>query len=119
MKHILIVDDDQSVLQVLMRMLADYRLSVARDPDEALTVAANVGFLDLLITDYLMPSMTGDELIGRLRAQRPALTVLILTGHDAILDAENPPWWANEPHLAKPVEVERLRTAVAELIGPP
>lgn len=118
MKHILVVDDDSSVLAFLLRALAGYRLSMARNPDEALNVAASLGTLDLVITDYLMPSMTGDELIGRLREQRPGLKALILTGHGDVLDAENPPWWANEPHLAKPVELNRLRVAVAELIGP-
>ena len=119
MKHILIVDDDRSVLDIVSRALRAYRLSLARDPDEALHVAGHVGSLDLLITDYMMPSMTGDELIGRLREQWPGLNVLILTGHAALLDAENAPWWTNEAHLEKPFEIDRLRAAVTELIGPP
>ena len=119
MKHILIVDDDSSVLDLVSRALRAYRLSLARDPDEALHVAGNVGSLDLLITDYMMPSMTGEELIGRLREQWPGLSVLILTGHAAILEAENAPWWTNETHLAKPFEINRLRAAVTDLIGPP
>jgi len=118
-KHILVVDDDSSVLQFLGRALRGYRVSLARDPDEALTVAANVGLLDLLITDYMMPSMTGAELIARMREQRPELEILILTAHDAILDAERPQWWVNEAHLGKPVAIETLRAAVAKLIGPP
>ena len=119
MKHILIVDDDSSVLEFLWRALGDYRVSMARDPDEALTVAANTSSLDLVITDYLMPSMTGAELIGRLREHRPVLNILILTAHEAILNAERPTWWVQEAHLGKPVKVEELRTAVAKLIGPP
>ena len=119
MKHILIVDDDSSVLDLVSRALRSYRLSLARDPDEALHVAGHVGSLDLLITDYMMPSMTGEELIGRLREQWPGLSVLILTGHAAFLDAENAPWWTNEAHLEKPFEIGRLRAAVTELIGPP
>jgi DNA-binding NarL/FixJ family response regulator len=41
--------------------------------------------VDLLITDYLMPDGTGEELITRLRETHPALKVLILTGHGARL----------------------------------
>lgn len=119
MKHILVVDDDSSVLKFLGRALDGYRVSLARDPDEALTVASNVGSLDLVITDYMMPSMTGAELIGRLREKRPVLNILILTAHQAILDVEQPQWWANEVHLGKPVEIATLRAAVAKLIGPP
>jgi CheY-like chemotaxis protein len=119
MKHILVVDDDSSVLKFLAHALGDYRVSVARDPDEALNVARSISSLDLIVTDYLMPSMTGDELIARLREQRPSLKVLILTGHSVILDVESPPWWVTEAHLAKPMEIEALRGAVAQLIGPP
>ena len=118
-KHILIVDDDGSVLQFLGRALGGYRVSLARNPDEALTVAANVGALDLLITDYMMPSMTGAELIGRLREQQPTLKILMVTAHDAVLDAEHPAWWVQESHLGKPVKIEELREAVAKLIGLP
>jgi DNA-binding NtrC family response regulator len=118
-KHILIVDDDSTVLDLVSRALRAYRLSLARDPDEALHVARHIGSLDLLITDYLMPSMTGEELIGRIREQRPALTVLILSGHAALLEAENPPWWAKEAHLEKPFEIDRLRASVTGLSGPP
>ena len=119
MKHILVVDDDSSVLDVLTRALVGYRMSIARDPDEALHVASNFGSLDLLITDYLMPSMTGAELIARMREKRQLLKVLILTGHADILDQENPLWWAQEVHLSKPPSLEALRAAVADLIGPP
>ena len=73
MKRILIVDDDSSVLNFLQRALAGYNLVTARDPDEALHAAATITSLDLLITDYLMPSMTGDELVARIREKRPGL----------------------------------------------
>lgn len=119
MKHILVVDDDRTVLDLVGRALSDYRVTFGRDPDEALSAAARLSSLDLLITDYLMPSMTGEELIGRLRANWPGLQVLILTGHAALLDQENPSWWANEAHLAKPASLSDLRATVAMLIGPP
>ena len=119
MKNILVVDDDSSVLEILRRALEGYRVWTARDPDEGLVIAGTLLSLDLLITDFMMPSMMGDELVGRLRAVRPELKVLILTGHSDLLDQENPPWWANEPHLAKPVQLQQVRTKVRELIGPP
>jgi DNA-binding NtrC family response regulator len=116
--HILIVDDDRSVLDILTRALDGYRLSIAGNATAALHLASTAGTLDLLITDYLMPSMTGAELIGRLRAQQPTLKVLILTGHGNILDHERPAWWAADTHLAKPPHLETLRATVAGLIGP-
>src|SRR5438094_909996 len=74
--------------------------------------------LDLVITDYLMPSMTGEELIGRLRERHPHVKALIVTGHGDILDQEAPEFWMREAHLTKPFDVTTLKHAIANLIGP-
>ncbi len=116
-KQILIVDDDSSVLNLLMRVLGDYRLIVGREPHEAIYVASRATSLDLVITDYLMPSMTGDEVIGHVRQFWPHVQTLILTGHGAILESE--PWWRHQAHLAKPMDLDKLRATVSTLIGPP
>ena len=118
MKHILLVDDDTLVLSLMSRALPDFKLTVARDGDEALAIASQLR-IDLLITDYLMPSMTGDELSGRLRERRPELKVLVVTGHGQVLAQEDPEWWHSEAHLAKPFRVDALREAVIRLIGLP
>ena len=116
-KRILVVDDDSSVLQMLTRALDAYELTLARDGMEALALAKMQPTLDLLITDYLMPEMTGDELIARIREQRPQLKALVITGHGDLLDRESPDWWRAEPHLSKPFRIQALRDAVETLIG--
>jgi CheY-like chemotaxis protein len=116
-KHILIADDDGGVLNVLTKGLAGYRILAARDVAEAWTLGRNVP-LDLLITDYLMPDGTGEELITKLRQSQPTLKVLILTGHERLLEEEGFGWWNTERHLTKPCSLAAIRTAVAELIGP-
>jgi CheY-like chemotaxis protein len=115
-KRILLVDDDSSVLQMLSRALDGYDLTVARDGHEALAVADRQG-LDLLITDYLMPEMTGDELIARMRQLRPNLKALVITGHGDVLDRESPEWWRVERHLSKPFRIQALRDAVEGLLA--
>jgi len=117
MKRILLVDDDSSVLEILSRALSGYELAAAYDGGEAWAAAERLGKPDLLITDYLMPNMFGDELIGRLRGRWPDLKVLVLTGHGEVLDREAPAWWRSEAHLAKPFEIEALRNTVAALTG--
>ena len=117
MKRILVVDDDSSVLQVVARALDAYDLRVARGGIEALALAKMQTTLDLLITDFLMPEMTGDELIARMREQRPHLKALVITGHGDLLDRESPDWWRTEPHLSKPFRIQALRDAVQTLIG--
>ena len=119
LKNILVVDDDGAVLDVLARALKGYHVRVARDPYEGLQVAKGLTPLDLLITDFMMPSMMGDELVGRLRAERPDVKVLIVTAHGDLLDTERPGWWTDEPHLSKPLQLERVRAMVTDLIGPP
>jgi len=115
-KHILVVDDDQSVLKMLTRALGAYELTIARCGSEALLLAGQCQ-PDLLITDYLMPEMTGDELIARMREMRPSLKALVITGHGDVLDRELPDWWQAEAHLAKPFRIQALRDVVSTLIG--
>ena len=118
MRHILLVDDDRSVLQFLGHALSpEYHLTVARDGFEALAAAERAVHIDLLITDYLMPSMLGDELIARVRERQPGLQVLVMTGHSGVLDGEAALWWQSHPHLDKPFHVETLRQRVSALIG--
>jgi DNA-binding NtrC family response regulator len=116
-KHLLLVEDDSSVLNAFMTALSEFRLSVARDPHEALMLSERIEQLDLVITDYLMPSMTGEELIGRIRERHPRLKALVVTGHGDILDQEAPEWWTREAHLTKPFDVTTLKNAINGLIG--
>ena len=116
-KHIVVVDDDTRTLNLVERTLSDYRVSTARDGGEALAILSTSQPVHLLLTDYLMPVMTGEELVNRARVQRPGLPVLIMTGHGHAIAAADPAWWAAEHHLGKPFRLEALREAVESLIG--
>ena len=118
-KHVLAVDDDTSMLSVLERSLADYRVSTARDATEAMAILSARERVDLLITDYLMPGMTGEELTHHARATRVGLKVLVITGHAHAVERAEPEWWDGEAHLVKPFRIVALRDAVDALIGPP
>jgi CheY-like chemotaxis protein len=119
LKHILAVDDDTSMLAVVERTLADYRVSTARDATEAMAILSSRERVDLLITDYLMPGLTGQELTHHARATRFGLKVLVITGHAHAVERAEPDWWSTEPHLIKPFHILALREAVAALIGQP
>jgi len=118
MQHILVVDDDALMLSLMAKALPDYHVTLARDGSEALHAAERHVTLDLIITDYLMPEMTGDELLGRLRERRPSLKAIVVSGHGDVLDRELPDWWRGEAHLAKPFTLAALRAEVERLIGP-
>ena len=71
--------------------------------------------LDLLISDLDMPGVKGDEMVRRIRAARPDLKVLYVTGHiDLLMDAR--PLWEGEAFLEKPFNAAGLREAVARLV---
>lgn len=114
MKHILVADDDTCVAALIARALPDYRVTIAHNGIEALALANTLPTCDLLITDYLMPSLLGDELTGRLRQSRPALKTLMITGHGAFIDTDSCP---TDAQLSKPLHVRALRQVVDSLIG--
>jgi CheY-like chemotaxis protein len=117
-KHVVVADDDPTVLRLVARALSDYRVSLARDGHEALAIVRNE-HVDLLIADYLMPSMTGQELVDTCEGEGATFPVLVLTGYGDILERVEPAWWAARSHLAKPVRIHELRTTVQRLIGDP
>ncbi len=108
--HILVVDDDPDVLLALTDTLSEAGYSVygARDGIEALD-AIEARRPDLIITDLLMPTMTGFELLGALHDD-PALAsipTLIVTG------ARLPPEQRTTGRVfSKPLDLERLLRAI-------
>jgi CheY-like chemotaxis protein len=116
MKNVLIADDDVGMLRMMQRALPEYSVTVARTGAEALLLASRLQRCDLLITDYLMPSMTGDELAGRLREARPEVKTLLVTSHSAYLSSAD---CGIDAQLAKPFRSAQLREAVSSLIGAP
>lgn len=112
---IIIVDDDTTLLRALQRALNDYGAVTAQSGEEALALLGRQRS-KLLISDFMMPDMAGDELIARARARQPNLKSILLTGHAAVLETET--WWPDQRHLLKPCGVDDLRRAVADLIGP-
>lgn len=81
---VLLVDDDAAVRSLGRRILErhGFVVLVAADGADALDVAA--GFsdrIDILVTDVVLPTLHGRELYARLRAARPALRVLFISGY--------------------------------------
>jgi two-component system cell cycle sensor histidine kinase/response regulator CckA len=113
-KQILIVDDEESVRKYVDRVLtiAGYRTIVAADCANAIVIAAQVR-VDLLLTDVMMPEMTGAALAAKLREGDPDLKVLYLTGHADRLFDERWTLGGKEAFLEKPCTAAGLRQAVS------
>jgi PAS domain S-box-containing protein len=81
---ILVVEDEEPVLDVASRILTQhgYHVLVARGGEEAFAVLdGHPGSIDLLITDVVMPGITGKEVAERVAEQRPAIRVLYMSGY--------------------------------------
>jgi two-component system, cell cycle sensor histidine kinase and response regulator CckA len=115
---VLVVDDEEAVLRFVDRVLRDagYKTAIANSGPEALDVARKLGPLGALVTDVMMPGMTGDELARTLRQTEPGLKVLYLTGYSDRLFKEKAMLWADEAFLDKPCTVKGLREAVSLLM---
>jgi len=115
---VLVVDDEEAVLRFVERVLreAGYQTAVAGSGAEAIEVAKRIGPLAGLVTDVMMPGMTGDELARLLRQEQPELKVLYLTGYSDRLFREKTTLWADEAFLEKPCSVKALREAVSLLL---
>ncbi len=79
---LLYLDDDEVMAVMVERLLqrVGYRVRVFRDPDEALRAAAAGEGFDVVVTDYNMPTRSGLDVIRALRALRPGLPAILVSG---------------------------------------
>lgn len=118
---ILLVDDDPHVLRVTRLMLerSEYTVLAASSGEEAIEqVTQHAGPIDLLLTDILMPKMTGPQLARHIQALRPGIRTLFASGY-----AECPPdgeatLHADERVLVKPFSIRALTEAIEEALQP-
>jgi two-component system, cell cycle sensor histidine kinase and response regulator CckA len=116
---ILAVDDDRAILNLLDQILNDagYRVLLADGARKAIDAFENSNEpVELLITDVIMPDLTGPVLAERLRAQKPDLRVLFISGfHDADL-VQRFVTRKGFTLLAKPFTVDALLRVVEEAL---
>jgi len=116
---ILLVEDNEHVRSLAYDLLAGlgYEVLVAEDPQAALTLAAE-RTLHLLVSDVVMPGMSGPELYQRLLETKPGLKVLFMSGYTSNIVAQQGQWRENANFIQKPFAIELLSRKVAELIVP-
>jgi CheY-like chemotaxis protein len=112
---ILAVDDDALVLTNTAAILEDlgHRVLQATSGRQALRIAEEAE-IDLVVTDYAMPEMTGAQLAEEIRLRQPDMSVLIVSGF-AELPADAATTW---PRLGKPFREAQLARAIEDAIVP-
>ena len=113
-RRILVVDDEPMIGDLVEGMLASvgYYVKQANCGAKALEMFL-AGQFDLVITDYLMPEMRGDELSAAIKAHVPELPVVMITGMCDTLEEHQ----CVDSLLAKPFTREALLSAIDGVLG--
>jgi len=116
---LLLVEDEESIREPAAEILESrgYLVLPARDGAEALAVArAHAGAIDLMITDVVMPGMNGNQLAEKLRASRPGMRVLYISGYPEDAIAHHGVLDADKAFLQKPCPAAVLLRTVREML---
>jgi PAS domain S-box-containing protein len=116
--NILLVEDDPMVLKITEGMLEclGYHVIVAKSPMDSLAICENPDTdIDLVITDVVMPVMSGKELRNKLVGIRPDIKVLFMSGYPANIIAHHGVLEEGVQFIEKPFTLESLAAKVAEV----
>jgi CheY-like chemotaxis protein len=116
-ERVLLVDDEAPLRRVVGEILLDsgYRVELAASAEEALAkceaCAARAETIDLLLTDVVMPGMSGRELAIRVRSLLPHVPVLFMSGYE-----EHSGLGGGEPVIPKPFTASALARRIREVL---
>jgi CheY-like chemotaxis protein len=115
---ILVVEDDDAVRGLVCRILesAGYIVLLATRPSEAEQLLAQEQNVDLLLSDVVMPEMSGFELAARLRHDRPDLRTLFISGNAYVASSST---HSTAELLKKPFAPSELTLAVRRTLDTP
>lgn len=115
-RRILVVDDEPFVCDALKMMLTfdGHVVETASNGQEALAVF-ETGKFDLVITDFAMPTMKGDELAATIKARSPKQPIVMITAYAEMLQSSGNPLTGVDFVISKPFLLENLREAIAKV----
>ena len=115
--HVLIVEDDTRLRNLLKRLLEEERhvVDIAADGEEGLDLAAGQHGIDIVILDVGLPDMSGLEVARRLRRQRVEVAILMLTARDTVGDRVTGLDAGADDYLVKPFAFAELSARLRAL----
>lgn len=115
---ILIVDDELPVCKSIASALAahEFDVSTVLSADEALHILSEQSF-DVVITDLMMPGISGMELLEKTRASHPDTTVIMITGYPSVRSAVQAVKLGAFDYLPKPFTPNELRSLVLRALA--
>jgi CheY-like chemotaxis protein len=116
--RVLIAEDDPEIGALLAAVLREScAVTVAGDAETALELVARTPPFDLIISDYMLPGISGLEFVARMRAAGgPRTPVLLITGHATLGVGDRALAAGIEAFLCKPFSMRELRRAVDSLL---
>src|SRR5262245_43098858 len=119
-RRILVVDDEPFVSDAvkMMLMFDGHKVDTASSGQEALALFEKEKY-DLVITDYAMPVMKGDELATTIKARTPGQPIVLITAYAEMLKASHHPLTGVDFVISKPFLLENLREAITKATSAP
>ena len=115
--HILVVDDDDRIRELLRRYLSQlgYRVTTSPDGEKARQLLEQLMF-DLVVLDVMMPKMDGFELLQHIRQRDKVTPVILLTARGESSDRIEGLKIGADDYIAKPFEPEELALRIAAVL---
>jgi len=117
---LLLVEDEPAIIKMCQTMLKKlgYNVLIAHIPDEAVNLASeHSGIIHLLMSDVIMPGMNGRDLADKLKAIRPDIRVLFMSGYTANVIANHGVVQDDGEHfIQKPFSMKKLSVKVREAL---
>jgi CheY-like chemotaxis protein len=121
-ERILFVDDEEAIAKLGARMLQElgYLVTAKTSSTEALCLFTGApNFFDLVVTDFMMPHMTGGELIVRLRQVRADIPIILTSGfNDEVITPEESGKLGVSEYIRKPFSGATLARAIRKVLDP-
>jgi len=117
-KRLLLVDDEERILSALRRSLRreGYEILVAATVDRALEILQHEP-IDLILSDHMMPGMTGIELLGEARRRQPEAVRMLISGWSQAVSAEELEELGVAVLVSKPWDDSELKQAIRKLLA--
>jgi two-component system, cell cycle response regulator CpdR len=118
-RHRILVVDDESTVRDTIKMLLQFEghdVETAESGRDALAIIQKEKF-DLILTDFAMPVMTGEELATAIKALLPKQPVGMITAYAGMLQASGEPVKGTDFLISKPFALTDLRAAIARALS--
>ncbi|MFT7091054.1 MAG: signal transduction histidine kinase/ActR/RegA family two-component response regulator, partial [Candidatus Azotimanducaceae bacterium] len=118
-KHILVIDDEVSLVYFIRELLKrkGYQVSVASDSHEAWDLfSATPDEFDMVVTDQTMPGLSGVQLAGKMITLKPDLPIMLCTGYSDVVDETNIAQYGIQAFMPKPLDSKEFLQCVDELL---